>query len=103
MLALAVPVLAGTVSAGWPAEQSFKEVQKQLKERQKAEWKALEFRHKLWEESVKKQDVPKAQRIQMKNQRKREERELKNRHKDERQDLKDRQRILEESEKQLYQ
>jgi len=76
--------------------QDFKFERQQMKDRQKAEWKALRLKHKYAKESMKGQEVPKSIRIQTKHQLQREARELRQRHADERQDLKDRQRAIQE-------
>lgn len=75
----------------------------QLKQRLKAERRALKMRQHYMKESMKGQNLPKAVRAQMKHQIQREERELRERQKDEIQDLKDRLRLLKESQKQLGQ
>jgi Tfp pilus assembly protein PilP len=81
--------------------QDFKVEMQGVRARQKAERKALTMKHKFAKQSFKAQDVPKAQRLQMKHQMERERRELRQRQKDELQELKDRQRVLRESQKQL--
>lgn len=77
--------------------QDFKFESNQIKERQKAEMKALMLKHQFAKESMKGQPIPKAMRIQMQNEMKREEKALRNKHEDELETLKDRQRVLRES------
>jgi hypothetical protein len=76
--------------------QDFKFETQQIKDRQKAEMKALQLKHKFSKESMKGQDIPKSLRVQMKNEMKREEETLRQKHKHELQELKDRQRVLTE-------
>jgi len=77
--------------------QGFKFENQQVKERQKAEMKALKLKHKYAKESLKGQDIPKALRTQMHNEMKREEQTLRQKHEHEMEVLKDRQRVLTES------
>ena len=76
--------------------QDFKYETNQVRERQKAEMKALKQKHKFAKESMKGQTVPKALRIQMKNEMKREKQSLRQKHKHESEILKDRRRVLRE-------
>lgn len=82
--------------ACWLPAQDFKFETRQIKDRQKAEMKALQLKHKFSKESMKDQDIPKSLHIQMKNEMKREEETLRQKHKHELQELKDRQRVLNE-------
>lgn len=75
----------------------------QLKQRQKAERKALKMRQHFVKESMKGRNIPKAIRLQNKHQMEREARELREKQKDEMQDIKDRLRLYNESRKQLGQ
>ena len=77
--------------------QGFKFESNQIKERQKAEMKALKLKHKYAQESMKGQTIPKSMRIQMQNEMKREQKSLRQKHKDELETLKDRQRVMKES------
>ncbi|MBI4164776.1 MAG: hypothetical protein HY508_03460 [Acidobacteria bacterium] len=77
--------------------QDFKFESNQIKERQKAEMKALKLKHKYAQDSLKGQTIPKSMRIQMQNEMKREERTLRQKHRDELETLQDRQRVMKES------
>ncbi len=76
--------------------QDFKFETNQVKERQKAELKALKLKHKFANESIKGQTVSKALRIQMQNEMKREEQTLRQKHDQELEVLRDRQRVFKE-------
>ncbi len=91
-LFLSTLVLALALSA-----QDFKVESNQIKERQKAEMKALKLKHQYAKDSMRGQPIPKAMRIQMQNEMKREEKALRQKHEDELETLKDRQRVLKES------
>ena len=95
LLAL-VTVLVAIGLSSWVLAQGMQQESKQLKDRQKAENKALKLKHKYAKDSMSSRDVPKSVRSQMKHQREREQRNLQQKHKDERQDMKDRQRMLKE-------
>ncbi|MFB3923856.1 MAG: hypothetical protein ACE145_19200 [Terriglobia bacterium] len=97
LLALAAGIAAVCLSGSLLLGQDFKTERGQVKERQKAERKALKLKHKFTSESMKSQEIPKSQRQMMKHQMEREERELREKHRDEMQDLRDRQRALKES------
>lgn len=75
----------------------------QVKQRQKAERKALKMRQHFMKQSMKGRNIPKAVRLQNKHQMQREARELREKQKDEMQDLKDRVRLYNESRKRLGQ
>jgi len=75
----------------------FKFETKQVKERQKAEIKALQVKHKYAKEMLKAQSIPKSMRTQMLNEMKREEKALRQKHEDELEILRDRQRVLREA------
>ena len=77
--------------------QDFKFESNQIKDRQKAEMKALKLKHKFAQESMKGQPIPKSMRIQMQHEMKREEKALRQKHEDELETLRDRQRVLKES------
>ena len=96
-LFLAWTVLLSTlVLASALAAQDFKLDTQRVKERQKAEMKALKVKHKYAKQMMKNQELPKSKRKQMANKMKREERALRQKHKDEIESLKDRQRVLKE-------
>ena len=76
--------------------QDFKVETHQLKERQKAEMKALKLKHKFAKQSLKGQPIAKSLRIQMENEMKREEQALRQKHDHELELLQDRQRVLRE-------
>ena len=101
LLALAVAFAGICLSGSWLVGQDFKAERGQVKERQKAERKALSLKHKFTKESMSSSEIPKSQRQIMKHQMERERRELRERHRDELQDLRDRQRALKESQE-LY-
>ena len=88
-------VLAVGLSS-WLVAQDFSIENKQVKNRQTEERKALKLRHKFAKQAMGGQELPKSVRAQMKHQQQREARELGEKHKDERQDMKDRQRMLKE-------
>lgn len=96
-LALAVALAGICLSGSWLAAQDFKAERGQVKDRQKAERKALKLKHRFTKESLSSREIPKAQRLMMKHQMERERRELRERHRDELQDLRDRQKALRES------
>jgi biopolymer transport protein ExbB/TolQ len=79
------------------AAQDFEHEIHQVKERQKAEMKALQLKHKYAKDSMKGQQVSKATKSQMLNEMKREEQALKLKHQQEMESLKDRMRVLRES------
>jgi hypothetical protein len=96
-LRVALTVLVSTLMlAAALAGQDFKHEFQQIKERQKAEMKALQLKHKYAKESMKGQAIPKSMRTQMLNEMKREEKALKLKHQTETETLKDRQRVLRE-------
>ena len=96
-LFVAVGLLVSTLllACGLSA-QDFKIENQQVKDRQKAEIKALQLKHKFAKQSMKGQDIPKSLRIQMQNEMHREEQTLRQKQKHELQELKDRQRVLTE-------
>jgi hypothetical protein len=65
-----------------------------LKMRQKEELRALKMKQKYARSSLEDSNLPKAVRIQLMHELKREQRKLRQRQKDERQALKDRERLL---------
>jgi len=65
-----------------------------LKVRQKTERRALKLKQKYARESLQNSRLPKAVRIQLRHELKREQKRLLQRQKDERQTLKDRERLL---------
>ena len=77
--------------------QDFKFESNQIKERQKAEMKALQLKHKFTKESMKGQPISKATRTQMENEMKREEKALRLKHENELETLKDRVRVIKEA------
>lgn len=72
-----------------------------LKVRQKEERHALKLKQKYARDSLQNASLPKAVRVQLKHELKREQLELRQRQKDERQTLKDRERLLKLEMKQL--
>jgi len=101
LMALAVAFAWMCLSGSWLVGQDFKAETGQVKDRQKAERKALKLKHKFTKDSLNSREIPRSQRLMMKHQMEREERELRERHRDEIQDLKDRQKALKESQE-LY-
>ena len=97
LVALAVAFAWICLSGSFLVGQDFKAETGQVKERQKAERKALKLKHKFTKESVSSREMPRSQRLMLKHQMERERRELRERHRDELQDLKDRQKSLKES------
>ena len=85
------------LSVSWLSAQDFGGEKHQVKDRQKAERKAMKLKHKFTKQSLSSREVPRSQRQMMKHQMEREQRELRERHRDELQDLRDRQRALKES------
>jgi hypothetical protein len=77
--------------------QDFKFESTQIKERQKAEMKALKLKHKFTKDSMKGQPISKATRIQMENEMKREEKALRQKQEAELETLKDRMRVMKEA------
>lgn len=71
----------------WTAESA-------LKARQKQEIRALELKQEYMRNSLEDSELPRAVRIQLRHELKREQRKLRQRQKDERQELKDRERLL---------
>ena len=67
---------------------------RQVKARQKEEWKSLKLKEHYTKQMLRNQSLPRAERIQAKHEMQRERRELRQRQKDELQDWKDRQRSL---------
>src|SRR5947209_11339798 len=67
----------------WAQQVSLKGEKQLLKTREKQERNDLKLQHKYRKQSLKRQDVPRAVKIQMKHQMKREERELSERQKNE--------------------
>jgi hypothetical protein len=74
-----------------------------LKQRQKAERKAMKLKKQYMKQSMRSQNLPKAIRDQMKHQLQREQRALRQKQKDEMQDLKDRIRVANESQRNMGQ
>jgi len=72
-----------------------------LKMRQKQELQVLKLKQQYVKSSLQESSLPKAVRIQLKHELKREQRKLRQRQKDERQTLKDRERLLKLEMKQL--
>lgn len=72
-----------------------------LKARQKEERQALKLKQKYANDSLRNSSLPKAVRVQLKHELKREQLKLRQRQKDERQTLKDRERLLKLEMKQL--
>jgi hypothetical protein len=95
--ALTVAFLGMCLSGSWLAAQDFRVENGQVKQRQKAERKAMKLKHKFTKESLASREIPRSQRQMMNHQMERERRELRERHRDEVQDLKDRQKALKES------
>jgi len=92
MLVLSILILACSLFA-----DDFKFETKQVKERQKAEMKALQVKHKYAKAMLKSQSIPKSMRTQMLNEMKREQKALRQKHEDELEILRDRQRVLREA------
>jgi len=66
----------------------------QLKTRQKAEWRALKSRQAAQKHSMRRVNISRAQRIEVKHQMGREKRQLKEKQRDERQAMKDQMRVM---------
>jgi hypothetical protein len=105
MRRLLILVIAAVALGAWPAgmasaqEYDMKAERRELRTRQKEQWKALKFQQKSRKQAYKGQAVPKWMRIQTKQQMARERRQLREKHKDELQDLKLRQRVFREGQK----
>ena len=97
-LFVAWTVTLSTLILAWALwGQDFKFESNQIKDRQKAEIKALKVKHEYAKAMLKGQSIPKSMRTQMRNEMKREEKALRQKHEDELETLKDRQRVVKES------
>ncbi|PYV19197.1 MAG: hypothetical protein DMG21_02290 [Acidobacteria bacterium] len=66
----------------------------QLKTRQKADWRALKFSQAAQKASMRRTNIPRAQRVAIKHQMARARRELREKQRDERQQMKDQARPM---------
>lgn len=90
MTILAVALLAGPAFA----RQQWTSPAARLKARQKLEAHALKLKQAYMKSSIRNSNLPKAVRIQLKHELKREQRRLRQKQKDERQALKDQERLF---------
>lgn len=67
---------------------------KELKTRQKGEWRALKSSQAAQKSSMRTMNIPRAQRIALKHEMAREKRQLKEKQRDERQAMKDQTRMM---------
>jgi hypothetical protein len=86
---------SGLAHRKWPTESAI------LKVRQKEELQSLRLKQKYAKSSLEDSNLPKAVRLQLKHEMKRERRKLLQRQKDEREALRDRERLLKLEMKQL--
>ena len=98
LVLIAVTVLA---SAQGPVAD-FKAEKLLLRKQHKIELQNLKLQWSQWKESIKGQQLPKAEITRMKHEMQRKMRDLKLKQKDERQELKDRQRLLKEYERNIH-
>lgn len=75
---------------------------KELKRQQKVERKRLKVEQKIWKKSFHGQHIPRAERLEVKHQYRRDMRNLKARQKDQIQEMKDQRRVAKEQERHLY-
>lgn len=87
-------LIAGLAGGPLFARQRWAPDSAMLKVRQKTERRALKLKQKYARESLQNSRLPKAVRIQLRHELKREQKRLLQRQKDERQTLKDRERLL---------
>ena len=87
-------LIAGLAAGSAFAQQALPSGLRVLKSRQKQELQVLKLKQKYARSSLQEGSLPKAVRLQLKHELKREQRQLRQRQKDERQAMKDRDRLL---------